>query len=166
MQQNPRCNSWTDAASIFDAYQLRRTAPNRPAIANKLSATVSKQTNLESDIEVDLSRLNLTDALLSPLLNELVKNKRMQALNLSHNNITEIGFDDLLRRLETHPTLERVYLLSNPLSEDIFVKLEQRAKKLKKLNYFNLQNCTLFKSATKIRKYVASIGKYGIRLDV
>lgn len=165
-QQNPRYNSWTDSASIYDAYQLPRTTLQRPTLVNKLSITAVNQINLETDTEVNLSRSNITDASLSPLLNELIKNKRMKALNLSHNNITEVGFDELLRKLGAHPTLERVYLLSNPLSEDIFVKLEQRAKKLKKLNYFNLQNCSQFKSASKIRKYIASIGKYGIRLDV
>ena len=158
--------SWTEGISSQGLNKLPRTSIRRPTLINRLGPLSNKQNSLESEIEVDLSRMNINDNTMPQVIAELAKNKRMKALNLSHNSITEIGFEQVLKKLATHPSLERVYLMNNYLDDSIFLRLEQWAKKLKKINYFNFQNCPQFKNMAKIKKYVNSLVKYGIKVDV
>lgn len=158
--------SWSEQDNPLYSSKLAKSPVRRPTLTNRFAPISSRQAGIESETEVNLSRMNINDHAVPQIITEIMKNKKVKAINLSHNSITEIGFEQLLKKLSGHPTLERVYLMNNYLDDSVFVKLEQWAKKLKKINYFNLQNCAHFKNMIKIKKYVNSLAKSGIRIDI
>ena len=157
--------SWNDQDVLYNS-RMQKSPVRRPTLTNRFAPISSRQLAVESDTEVNLSRMNINDHSIPQIITEIIKNKRVKAINLGHNSITEIGFEQLLKKLAAHPSLERVYLMNNYLDDSIFVKLEQYAKKLKKINYFNLQNCSHFKNMAKIKKYVNTLAKSGIKIDI
>lgn len=138
----------------------------RLTIGNKDMPLTSKLVTVETEAEMDFSRMGLTDYSLPELLSSIIKNKKVKALNLSYNSITEIGFGQIIRKLASHPSLERIYMTHNYLDDSVFGKIEKWMKKFKCINYFNFQNCTHFKNMLKIKKYVKSFKKQGLKIDI
>lgn len=132
---------------------------------NNLSNTAKLMT-VEMDAEMDFARMGLTDDRLEDILPSIVKNKKVKALNLSHNNITDSGFLMLLKKLANHSSLERVYLVNNRLGDGVFVKLEKWVKRFKSIEYFNMQKCSGFKNMLRIKKYIKSLKKNGLKIEV
>lgn len=165
-QAREKQSSWTDQDNINLTSKLAKSPVRRPTLTNRFNTISTRQIPLESDTEIDFSRMNINDHAVPQIITELLKKKKVKAINLSHNSITEIGFEQLLKKLSTHPSLERIYMLNNYLDDSVFVKLEQWSKKLKKINYFNFQNCSHFKNIVKIKKYVNSLSKCGIKIDI
>ena len=138
----------------------------RISVTNKLHPLSSRQLPEINAEELDCSRRGISDHNINDLIVSILRNKNLKALNLSHNAITEIGFEQILKKLSKHPSLERIYLMQNYLDDSIFVKLDKWAKKLGKINYFNFQHCSQFKNMVKIKKYVKSLNKRGLKIDV
>lgn len=158
--------SWNEQSNDPRNAKLDRSPMRRPTVSNKLMPASSKQIAIESDTEVNMSRMSINDHVLPQIIMDIMKNKKVKAINFSHNSITEIGFEQMLKKLALHPTLERVYLMNNYLDDSVFNKLEAWAKKIKKINYFNFQNCSHFKNMVKIKKQISALAKSGIKIDI
>lgn len=165
-QMRDKQPSWNDQDNMLSNARTVKSPVRRPTLNNRFAPISSKQIAIESETEINLSRMNINDHAIPQIITEILKNKNLKALNLSHNSITEIGFEQLLKKLAMHPTLERIYMMNNYLDDSVFVKLEQWVKKLKKINYFNFQNCSHFKNIVKIKKYVAALSKLGLKIDI
>lgn len=158
--------SWNEQDFTLQNSRMAKSPVRRPTITSKYAPISHRQIAIESDTEANMSRMNINDNAVPQIITEIMKNKKLKALNLSHNSITEIGFEQIIKRLALHPTLERIYLMNNYLDDSVFGKIEQWAKKLKKINYFNFQNCSQLKNIPKIKKYVSSLATTGIKIDI
>lgn len=158
--------SWNDQDNAMYSSKMPKSPVRRPTLTNRFAPISSRQLIVESETEINLSRMNINDHAMPQIITEIIKSKKVKAINLSHNSITEIGFEQLLKKLSGHPTLERIYMMNNYLDDSVFVKLDQWSKKLKKINYFNFQNCTHFKNIVKIKKCINGLAKCGIKIDI
>ncbi|XP_056243186.1 uncharacterized protein LOC130176247 isoform X2 [Seriola aureovittata] len=73
--------------------------------------------------ELDLSHCQLTDQLLLTLITHLHK---VQALDLSHNNITDVSTDKLLQLLSINPSMDTVRLFGNNIVARTAFKKDKR----------------------------------------
>ncbi|XP_023253070.1 uncharacterized protein LOC111647673 [Seriola lalandi dorsalis] len=73
--------------------------------------------------ELDLSHCQLTDQLLLTLITHLHK---VQALDLSHNNITDVSTDKLLQLLSINPSMDTVRLFGNNIVDRTAFKKDKR----------------------------------------
>lgn len=165
-QISDKQHSWNDQEVNIYNSRVPNPQQRRLTIVNRVAPLSNRQMAIESETEIDLSRMNINDHTIPQLLSELSKNRKVKAVNLSHNSITEIGLEQMLKKLHTHPTLERIYMMNNYLDDSVFIKLEQWAKKLKKINYFNFKDSSHFKNVAKIKKYISSLMKLGIKVEI
>ena len=117
-------------------------------------------------VEIDYSGFTINDHNVLGIISEVLKNNRIRELNLNNNTITEIGFEQIIKKLAAHPSLEKIHLMGNYLDDTVFIKLQQMIGKFKKIKYFNLRNCRQFKNIVQIGKYVRSLKRKGITVDV
>ncbi|XP_022618723.1 uncharacterized protein LOC111234823 [Seriola dumerili] len=73
--------------------------------------------------ELDLSHCQITDQLLLTLITHLHK---VQALDLSHNNITDVSTDKLLQLLSINPSMDTVRLFGNNIVDRTAFKKDKR----------------------------------------
>jgi hypothetical protein len=120
----------------------------------------------ETDSEVNMTRMNINDSKLVQILTDIAKNKKMRILNLSYNFITDIGVEHVLKKLSSHPALEKIILTGNFIEESIFQKIEEAAKTFRKINYLNFQENKGFKNMAKIKKHISNLKRLGVKIEV
>ena len=132
----------------------------------KTQKVSGKAIGTEVETEANFARQNINDSKLIQILSDISKNKQLKVLNLSYNFITDLGAEQILKKLAIHPALEKIYLTGNFIEEGIFQKIEDSAKTFKKLNYFNFQENKGFKNKNKVKQYISSLKRFGIKIDV
>lgn len=166
---NPRLklNSLKDDEMNTPAEFEREKSPLTNQKFTKKTQNISgKAIGADNDTEANYARQNINDSKLIQILSDISKNKRLKVLNLSYNFITDLGAEQILKKLASHPTLEKIYLTGNFIEEGIFQKLEDSAKTFKKINYFNFQENKGFKNMAKVKKHVSNLKRFGVKIDV
>lgn len=91
-----------------------------------------------ADSVVNFVGKGLTDVKVGKFIKGL-QNKQMNVLNLNCNKITDEGFMKILVTLCSHPTLHKVELQNNLLSEKSLLVLKQHCPVLKALKVFDFR---------------------------
>ena len=166
---NPKfkMNSACDDEMNSPIEQSREKSPfTNQKFTKKNQVLSGKGLTSDGEVEVQMSRMNINDSKLVQILTDLAKNKKMRVLNLSFNFITDIGVEHIIKKLGSHPSLEKILLTGNFVEESIFPKIEEAVKSFKKINYFNFQENKGFKNMAKIKKHILNLKRFGIKIDV
>ena len=152
--------------SLQNKHPNVRMRSRHVTLGNRMSMAQSKPQRVEDTTELDFSKKGINDYSLPEILSNVAKNKKAKILNLGFNSISDRGFLQLLKRLSTHPSLEKVFLNHNNLQDGLFLKLEAYARKLKKITYFNFAHNSGLKDEALAKKYIRSFRRYGLIVEV
>ena len=115
---------------------------------------------------VNISRRGLNDENVNGIYSELVKNTRCKVLNISFNNISEIGFEKVLKIVVNHPSLDTIIADGNNIGDVIFTRLKKWSSKLKRLKYFSFKNCRRLQRKPKVSNAIKGLKKVGIQVKI
>lgn len=132
----------------------------------KSSRNIGKKLLSRKNTDIIYSKMNITDNLLFNIIKDIRKDPNVKFVDLSYNQISSKGFDNILKKLYNHPTLEKINLKCNFLDEKIFKSLNNYSSKLVKLKYFNIQENKISKKKSSVKMAINNIGKYGIKIKI
>ena len=165
--QNNKLPSWNEQDSMLTNKRRINSPMRRMTTTNTRAFPASTRKIKAVNItEINFERMKINDHALSKILLEINRNKNAKVLNLNYNSITEIGFEQILKKIVNHPKLEQVHLTHNNLNDSVFNKIEKYFRKFKKVNYFNFKNSSMFKNMVRIKKSIKSLKKNGIHIDI
>lgn len=100
------------------------------------------------------------------LINEIMRDKTVKLAILDGNQLSNSGLLELLQKLSTHPSLERLSLRDNRLSEDAADIFERMMPRMKRLSHFVVSDNKFVKNPAKLRWAAEELKKKGILLEI
>lgn len=157
---NGTAKPFPDDSSPFS--NARRFSVNAPGMADR-----SLDPPERSDGPIaNFSGRQLSDGRLGPAILEISRMKQAKLALFDGNGLTDYGFEELLLKLASHPSLERISLRNNALSEQALDIIEQNAKRLKKVKHFILSENPQLRPSAKVKRTVAELKKKGVAVEI
>lgn len=148
------------------AFQTGMCQTPLKTVSNQKKQTFKKNSTDENETEMNLSNKAINISRLPEILLAVARNQKIKVLNLSNNYVNERGVEMILEKLMNHSSLETINLNGNDIEEEVFEILCSRLKNNKRPRTISMKDNKRFKNFPLIKKWVAKIKKYHIKIDL
>ena len=145
---------------------LARFLTERPSVTMSHAVRSSFLHEREHSYISNYSNRQVSDSKLPSCVAELMGNGIVKLAIFDGNQITDDGFRELLVKLSEHPSLERLSLRANKLTDFAIQIVDLQAKKLRKIKSIVLKDNPYIKSTIKLKKEVANLKKKGVFVEI
>ena len=115
---------------------------------------------------MNFSNKGISFSKLPELIAKILKNNKVRSVNFSNNFLNEKGIELIVEKLIGHFSVEMFNFSKNEIEEEIFDVMIKKFKGNKKLKTILMKDIKSFRNMPIIRKKVAILMKFNIRIEL